>query len=102
MLAYKLLCECEDSAVLRDFVAWLRQEHLADVCAAGALDAEVVELDGAAPAVEVTYHFASRVAFSEYEANHAPRLRELGRARFSQERVQITRRTGRVLARHPT
>ena len=65
------------------WVAWLCEVHVADVCEAGASDAEVVVLDddgATAQTVEVRYRFASREAFATYEREHAPRLRTHGLA----------------------
>lgn len=42
MFAYTVACEFDDPTVATQWVEWLRTEHLADVCAAGAVDAEVV------------------------------------------------------------
>lgn len=72
-----------DSAELADeWLRWLQGGHIADVLAAGALDAEIVALDGPRPAFEVRYHFPSRQAFADYETKHAPRLRAEGLQRF--------------------
>lgn len=99
MFAYTVACTFDDAGVAEEWVAWLRDEHLADVCAAGALDAEVVRLDGEPPTVEVRYHFADRAAFGRYEAEHAPRLRAEGLARFPLERgLHYRRSTGEVVA----
>ena len=95
MIAYTVTCEFDDPAVADEWIAWLRSEHLAEVCDAGALDAEVVRFDApgdqkiSAPTpirCEVRYHFASREAFREYERDHAPRLRAAGLKRFPPER----------------
>ncbi len=54
-------------------------EHLADVCAAGAQSAELI-VDGLR--CETRYTFADRAAFDAYERDHAPRLRDEGLQRF--------------------
>jgi hypothetical protein len=97
--SYTVACEFSDDRTAEEWIAWLRDEHLRDVCSAGALDAEVVRFDGLPVRCEVRYHFASRAAFERYEQAHAPRLRELGLARFPAERgLRYTRFTGEVAA----
>jgi hypothetical protein len=81
MIVYTVKCEFDDPAVAEAWERWLRDEHAADVCGAGALDAEVVRLDGAPSRLECRYHFASRETFAAYERDHAPRLRAEGMAR---------------------
>jgi hypothetical protein len=103
MFAYTVSCTFDDPKVAEEWIAWLRDEHLAEVCAAGALDAEVVRRDGASEGktrCEVRYHFASRDAFAQYEREHAPSLRAEGLKRFAPERgLRYERSTGEVVAR---
>ena len=104
MFAYTVACEFTDPAVADEWLDWLIGEHLAQVVAAGALDADVVRIDsgpGAAPIrCEARYRFASRAAFGEYERDHAPRLRADGLARFPPERgLRYERSTGEIVAR---
>lgn len=93
MVAYTVRIDCPSAAVASDMLAWLVGGHAAEVCAAGALRAEVVVVDGAAGAdgvaladgtrrIECRYLFASRDAFAAYERDHAPRLRADGLRRF--------------------
>lgn len=110
MFAYTVRCEFASEDVAREWIEWLRSEHLRDVCEAGARDAEVVAVDAAdgannpreaasAVAVEVRYHFEDRDAFAKYERDHAPRLRAEGLKRFPPERGLIyARSTGEVVA----
>lgn len=99
MFAYTVTCTFDDPAIADEWIAWLRDTHLADVCAAGALDAEVIRLDGSPCRCEVRYHFASRESFAAYERDHAPRLRAEGLQRFSPERgLKYERSTGEVRA----
>jgi hypothetical protein len=102
MFAYTVSCDFDDPAVAVEWLAWLRDEHLGEVCAAGALDAEAVRLDpppGVAARCEARYHFASRPDFQRYERDHAPRLRAEGLKRFPLERgLRYTRATGEVVA----
>jgi hypothetical protein len=109
MFTYTLTCTFDDARVGDEWVAWLRDEHLAEVCAAGALDAEIIRCDAPAgqsaskPRYEVRYHFASRKAFETYERDHAPRLRAEGLKRFPPERgVTYQRATGEVRVTRPS
>lgn len=93
MIAYTVSAIFEDARVAEEWIAWLRHEHLAEVCAAGALDAEVIRMDppDSTPQetrvrCEVRYHFSSREAFDAYVRDHAPRLRAEGLQRFPPER----------------
>jgi len=99
---YSVAAEFDDPSTAHEWIAWLRDGHLAEVVAAGAIDAEVVLLDpppGTPGSVgarcEVRYRFADREAFAAYERDHAPRLRADGMARFPADRgVRLTRRSG--------
>jgi hypothetical protein len=100
MHCYTVSSEFEDAAVAEEYVVWLRGGHLAEVVSGGALDAELVRMDGMPHRIEVRYHFASPEAFAEYEQVHAPRLRAEGRALFPPERgVRMARSVGTTLAR---
>ena len=107
MFSYTVACTFDDPRVADEWIAWLRDEHLADVCAAGAVDAEVIRCDAAGEAgrktrCEVRYHFASRAAFDAYVRDHAPRLREEGLKRFPPERGLVYQRSsGEVAVTHP-
>lgn len=89
--------------VRAEFIAWLRDGHLADVVRAGALDAELVEFEPAAGGigdVESRYHFASRGAFERYAAGPAVALRAEGAAKFPPTRgIVMQRGEGRSLIR---
>ena len=108
MFSYTVAATFEDDRIAQEWIAWLRDEHLAEVCAAGALDAEVIRCDAvdggdakSQSRCEVRYHFASRAAFEVYVRDHAPRLRTDGLKRFPPERgVAYERATGEVVARH--
>jgi hypothetical protein len=102
MFAYTVACTFHDAETAEEWIAWLRDEHLAEVCAAGALDAEVVRFDSMPVRCEVRYHFASREDFARYERDYAPRLRAEGLKRFPPERgLKYERSTGEVVSRHP-
>jgi hypothetical protein len=100
MITYTVTCEFDDPTVAEDWTAWLLTKHVRDVCEAGAQDATVIRVDGAASPVvlEVRYHFASREALAAYERDHAPRLRAEGLARMpAAGGVRLRRATGEVL-----
>jgi hypothetical protein len=84
--SYVVRISIDDERVLDAFVSWLHAEHVADVCAAGARDAELVIIDvasGEPRVVEARYHFESREAFETYERDEAPRLRAEGLAKLA-------------------
>ena len=97
MFAYTVACTFDDPAVANEWIGWLRDEHLAEVLAAGALDAEVIRVDGQLTRCEVRYHFTSREAFAAYERDHAPRLRAAGLQLFPTSRgLKYERSAGEV------
>ncbi len=96
-IAYTVACEFTDPAIARQWLEWLREGHLQDVCAAGALSAQAVCLDGQPVVIEVHYLFASRAAFEAYERDHAPRLRAEGLALFPLDLGLTYRRSVGVL-----
>jgi hypothetical protein len=112
MFSYTVIATFEDPRIAEEWIAWLREGHLKEVCAAGAIDAEVIRFDMPAAVsdttgyqhvrCEVRYHFATRGAFETYVRHHAPRLREERLRRFPPERgINYERATGEVAARHP-
>lgn len=99
MFLYTVACEFENAEVAQQWVDWLEREHLAAVCAAGALSAEIVRLDGPAIRYEVHYCFRDRAAFEAYERHHAPRLRAEGLRVFPLELgLRYARSTGEIIA----
>lgn len=67
------------------------------MCTAGALSAEVIELDGDAIAIEARYTFPDRETFERYQEKDGPRLREEGLALFPAELgIEYTRRVGTI------
>jgi hypothetical protein len=93
MIAYTVTCEFDDEKARATWMRWLVLEHIAEVCAAGAVDAEVIQLDGAPPACEARYHFATREDFDVYVKLHAPRLRAKGLERAPKDSAVRFRRT---------
>lgn len=105
MIAYTVVAEFDDAQVLREWLEWLKNGHLADVCASGATDAEALDLGGVSQGGrmvhrgEARYHFATQEDFSAYERHHAPRLRAEGLRRFPEQRgVRYRRSVGQVVA----
>src|SRR5262249_24590222 len=106
LFSYTVAAEFDDPNVAHEWIAWLRNEHLAEVIAGGAMDAQVILLDpqpgtpGSGGArCEVRDHFAHPESFAAYERHHAPALRAKGVARFPVERgVRLLRRSGVVVA----
>ncbi len=102
MLLYVVSCVFTDPAVADAWVAWLRDGHLAAVCAAGAIDAQVYRIDGDDVRFDVHYRFASRADFDRYEADAAPRLRAEGLSRFPPGLgLAYTRHVGEPVAAWP-
>ena len=96
---YSVRSTFTNAEVRAEFLAWLRDGHLADVVRAGALDAEIVEFElasdapaGVIPDIETRYHFASRAAFDAYANGPAIPLRAEGMAKFPASRgIVMTR-----------
>jgi hypothetical protein len=93
MIVYTVICEFDDDSTATEWATWLRDEHLADVCAAGAISATLVRLEASARIYEARYIFPSREDFGRYERDHAPRLREEGLRLFPLRRGLRYRRT---------
>jgi hypothetical protein len=91
---------------MQSVLVWLRDRHVADVCAAGADDAELVVLDEVEGqqqhVLEMRYRFGSRGAFQRYEREQAPRLRAEGLAEIARLGIvaTMTRTTGELVAWH--
>ncbi len=104
---YSVRSRFTNAATRAEFIAWLAGGHLADVVKAGALDAELVELEPERDApvdapgdVESRYHFASREAYEAYAAGPAVALRAEGMAKFPPERgITMTRGFARSVVR---
>lgn len=101
-IAYTVECTFTDPALADAWLEWLRDGHLADVCAAGAVSAVAQRLDGEPHRCEARYRFPSRQAFEAYERDHAPRLRAEGLERFPLELGLAYRRSvGEIVGEHP-
>lgn len=105
--AYTVRCSIMDAEIAQRWLTWMQQEHLADVCDAGAVSAEVTRLeelgeDQPGVVYEVRYHFATGEDLDVYLAKHAPALRDEGLSRFPLSLGLTYGRTwGPVLAKHP-
>lgn len=98
-VAYTVTAILPDSATLAEYVEWLAEGHVAHVIAAGALSGQIIRLtDPAQPlSVEVRYLFPTQASLEAYLAQHAPRLRAEGLARFPLERgIRFSRAVGTV------
>lgn len=94
MIVY--LVELEMDAALRDeYLAWLHAHVAGMLALPGFIDAQILDRIEPAPAagrcvVQVHYRLRDRAAWQAYLANHAPRMRAAGLARFG-DRIQTTR-----------
>src|SRR5260370_30587286 len=93
MIAYTVAVTFSNPGLAEEWLRWLVDGHIAAVLAGGATDAEIIELDSPAQAVEVRYHFPSPEVFAHYDKEHAPQLRAEGLARFPVEKVITYRRS---------
>ncbi len=105
MICYTVRCEFPAAAVhvAAEWLAWLQDQHVADVLAAGAVAAEIVSMqDCDRPTMEVRYRFPDRAAFDSYLEEHAGRLRQEGLDRFPPELgLEYSRSVGEVVAAFP-
>lgn len=104
MFIYNVCCKftSPDKTVVDEWLAWLKDRHLADVCRGGATSAQVVKLDDTLPSYEIRYRFPNRESFEIYERDHAPGLRAEGLSLFPPERgIEYQRSTGEVVLDHP-
>lgn len=94
MILYAVELEM-DAALREEYLAWLRT-HVAEMLAlTGFIDAEIMERrEPPAPpgraVITVHYRLQDRAAFDRYLAEHAPRMRAAGLARFG-DRVRAAR-----------
>ena len=76
-ICYMVTATLPSEAVAEEYVAWLRDGHVAQVIAGGARTGMIVRLDveaGGLARVMTQYVFASRTAFDQYVRQHAPAL----------------------------
>ena len=98
-VAYTVTATFTRPEVISQYLAWLTNGHVREVCDHGALSALVVLPDpvhGEPPRLEVRYLFPDRETLERYFTDHAPRLRAEGLARFGSSGVSFHRSTGTV------
>ena len=101
-VVYTVSATLPDANTEQEWLAWLRNGHIAKVLGGGATAAEIVVLDQPALTYEVRYCFPSREAFDHYEREVAPRLRAEGLERFPPQRgINYRRSVGAVCDRFP-
>jgi hypothetical protein len=99
-LVYTVVATFADESTRTEFIAWLKDDHIAAVVRGGAASGHVVRVTDPAgpPQVEVWYEFPTREAFERYVSTTAPALREEGLKRFPPGRgVTFQRRVGEVV-----
>ncbi|MCC6676841.1 MAG: DUF4286 family protein [Phycisphaerales bacterium] len=99
-IAYTVTATLPDDGLAREYAAWLLDDHVARVLAAGARSAEVIRIeDPPAPIrVETRYTFPGRAALARYLETHAPGLRAQGLERFGPGRgITFERTVGVIL-----
>lgn len=92
--------ETPDAARLFDaWLQWMTGTHLAEVLAAGASSASLVQRDDVAPfCCEAHYRFPTKLHFEAYLRDSAPRLRAEGLRLFPTEAgIRYSRSTGEVI-----
>ena len=98
-VCYEVTAVASHEKYLRSFVAWLRREHLADVCRLGAcVDARVVQLSPTE--VRTTYLFRHQFGLDHYLREHAPRLRTQAQTHFPETIVRFSRATWSVVTNY--
>lgn len=99
---YEVNANFHDAATANAWLAWLRDQHIADVVAAGALSGRIIQNDSdvASPQLSFSaqYEFADRARFEAYLRDHAPRLRAEGLQKFPPDVVTYSRRSGDIVA----
>ncbi len=116
-VSYVVRASCGSASLRTSYVQWLvgsaqQFGHMAEVLGAGALTAEVVTLDRPEGAqvdetwiAEARYTFRNRAALESYLAEHAPRLRVDGLAKFGPQgsvgSVLFARFTGELVRALP-
>ena len=99
MFRYTVSAEFTNDALATEWLRWLRDGHIDEVLAAGAVRAEIVRLDNPVIAFEIRYVFPDRKTFQHYEESHATRLRAEGLEKFPEQGgVQYDRSTGVIEA----
>ncbi len=98
-IAYTVIATLPDEGTASEYLAWLREGHVAAVIHGGAESGEIVRVTepGLPLQIEVRYRFSSREAFERYVRDFAGPLRADGIQRFPPERgIRFERRLGEV------
>jgi dipeptidase E len=97
-VAYTVRVHIQETSTAQRWLKWMQEQHLAEVQAAGAQEARLVEIDCPQGRLfEAQYVFAHRAAFEAYEACHAPRLRAEGLRLFpTSETLRYERSVGEL------
>ncbi len=101
---YTVTTTLPDEATRARFIRWLLEDHIAKICAKGALSGTVIRLsDPALPLrTETRYLFPNPEALKTYLSRHAPALRAEGLALFPPESgVRFDRVVGEVCGSVP-
>ncbi len=97
-ITYTVAVTFEAPELVEAWLRWLREGHVAEVMAGGAIAADIVVMDAPGWNFEVRYTFPSREAFDHYETHLAPRLRAEGLECFPPARGLSYRRTVGVIS----
>lgn len=103
-ITYTVTATFPDEATRSRFIRWLLDDHIAKICAKGALSGTVVRLsDPAQPLrTETRYLFTNPETLATYLSHHAPALRAEGLALFPPESgVRFDRTVGEVCGTVP-
>ncbi|MEK6644560.1 MAG: DUF4286 family protein [Planctomycetota bacterium] len=93
---YEVMATAHDPAVEAAWVQWMRDKHLSDMRAAGAVSARLIKLDSPGE-YAAQYVFESRAAYDSYLCDQAPRLRAEGLSLFGVDAIVYSRRAGDIL-----
>ena len=66
-IIYTVTATLPDANLAEEWLAWLRDGHIADLLAGGATSAKIIALDQPPLNFEVRYRFPSRQSFERYE-----------------------------------
>ncbi len=103
-ITYTVTTTLPDEATRARFIRWLLEDHIAKICAKGALSGTVLRLsDPALPLrTETRYLFPNPESLQTYLSRHAPALRAEGLAAFPPESgVRFDRVVGEVCGSVP-
>lgn len=91
MYCYTVRCEFTtgNDELAKRWLAWLLHSHIQEVLNSGATRAQILQMTAELPTYEIRYEFESEKAFKEYEANHAPRLRDAGIEKFPPDELGL-------------